>query len=121
MRGQYSALASECGFNANLRRVATPFIGEDHAEAPQAKPCGDGLALYCPACRNAFPMSESISDEQHRAAMKKLAGTACSSVSCDPPTLQQKFNKAYDEKYKVDQPAAPAAEAADEDSISRCG
>ena len=74
---KYLALAREIGFNANLKYVPTPFISEDHAESPQGKPCGDGPALYCPNCRHAFPYSESISDQQYRATIRKMAENSC--------------------------------------------
>ena len=69
----YLSLSRERGFQSNLRDVATPFIAEDHAGSPQGAPCGDGPAVFCPECRHAFPMSQSVSDAEHRATMRKLA------------------------------------------------
>ena len=52
----YLSLSRQRGFCANLRDVATPFIAEDHSASPQGAPCGSGQAVYCPACRHAFPL-----------------------------------------------------------------
>ena len=77
----YLSLSRSRGFQANLRDVATPFIGEDHSGSPQGAPCGHGPALYCPHCRHAFPQSESVPDNVYRATMRKLMEAVGNPVS----------------------------------------
>ena len=81
----YLSHARSRGFNANLRHVPTPFIGEDQAVSPQGAPCGTGQALYCPACRHAFPMSESVPHSQYRATMRALLEATGQSKSPEGP------------------------------------
>ena len=69
---KYLELSRSCGFNANLKKVATPFLPEEHHGSPQGKPNGSGPTLYCPECRHAFAHSHSIPDAEHRKRMQEF-------------------------------------------------
>ena len=38
-----------------LRKAHTPFLSEDHTEAPAARPAEGGKAIACPWCKCSFP------------------------------------------------------------------
>ena len=96
---KYLNLARDCGFTANLRIVATPFLAEDHRDSPQGKPSHEGAAIYCPACRHAFSPSESITDAEWKNTLKEL-----NKVVIDDQPREKTLHEKYVERFEKRQP-----------------
>jgi len=45
-----------------LRKVSTPFLAEDHKDAPAARPISEGQAVTRPWCRHSFPLEDAQGD-----------------------------------------------------------
>ena len=78
---KYLTLAREYEFAANMKKVPTPFVTEDHRDSPQGKPSHEGATMFCPECRHAFSPSESITDAEWKQALKKLNPKAAGDVT----------------------------------------
>jgi len=43
-----------------LRKVSTPFLQEDHKDAPAARPSADGESTVCPWCKHSFSPTGAV-------------------------------------------------------------
>ena len=57
---KYCSLVKELneGKEVKLKTVATPFLPEDHSDAPARVPRSGESAVCCPWCQHSFPESE---------------------------------------------------------------
>jgi hypothetical protein len=57
-----------------LKQVSTPFLHEDHRDAPAAMPRSEGHASICPWCRRSFAEPGTV-PEAKRAKKKRALAT----------------------------------------------
>ena len=51
----YRTLAATVGPAPKLRRVVTPFLGDDSSLSPQGAPAATGPIVECPWCKHTYP------------------------------------------------------------------
>ena len=88
---KYLEMFRNCGFNANLQKVATPFLPEEHHSSPQGKPNGSGPTLYCPECRHPSSHSQSIPDAEHRKVMQEFNEAISKTEASQEAEAEQKL------------------------------
>ena len=93
-----SLVQQSTGKAPTLRKVSTPFLAEDHKDAPAARPISEGQAATCPWCRHSFPLGDTHGDVH-------VAGSKTRAVG-DVHVAGAKPNEGSDEHRALSQFAA---------------